>query len=87
MDAPTEKTVQYLPSDQVRDTLGSRMAWVNGTGGILIITASGAPDGALVPPACWPGPGWHLWASRECAKPAPTGGLPAPGPPPRAPKG
>lgn len=57
MDAPTEKTVQYLPSDQVRDTLGSRMAWVNGTGGILIITASGAPDGALVPPGLLAGAG------------------------------
>ncbi|MFE6446358.1 hypothetical protein [Nocardiopsis dassonvillei] len=41
---------QYLPSDQVRDTLGRRMAWVHDTGGILVITDSGNPDGALVPP-------------------------------------
>ncbi len=45
-----ETAVQYLPSDQVRDTLGSRMAWIRDTGGILIVTADGAPDGALVPP-------------------------------------
>lgn len=45
-----ETAVQYLPSDQVRDTLGTCMAWVRDTGGILMVTADGAHDGALVPP-------------------------------------
>ncbi|MEY9211615.1 hypothetical protein [Thermobifida halotolerans] len=43
-------TVQYLPSDQVRDTLGRQLAWVRDTSGILVITDAGIPDGALVPP-------------------------------------
>ncbi|WP_160050119.1 MULTISPECIES: hypothetical protein [unclassified Nocardiopsis] len=43
-------TVKYLPSDQVRDTLGRQLAWVRDTSGILIITDAGIPDGALVPP-------------------------------------
>jgi hypothetical protein len=50
MNARPEESMQYLPSDQVRDTLGRRMAWVHDTGGILVIIDSGIPDGALIPP-------------------------------------
>ncbi|MGW5880219.1 hypothetical protein ACWFMI_27100 [Nocardiopsis terrae] len=42
-------TIRYLPSDQVRTELGTHMAWVAETEGIVVITDGGTPAGGLVP--------------------------------------